>query len=119
MCGKKLKIFLSLSVLLLSLSFSPSSAHLCAEVVLTDEEAQEMMNEIQISIAELNTLTEQLEKAENQLKDVRNIYEEQKKSYEMQLNEAEEKTAKYKTLSTVSTTTAGVLAVVTLLLLVF
>ena len=122
MCGKRLKTVLSFSALLLLLSFSPSSVSLFADVVLTDSEAQTIMNEIQLSKQELQDVKEELResKTESQelkteLEDVRNTYNEQKKSYETQLNEAEKENRILKTCLTVTTTISVVLAVILLL----
>ena len=98
-------------------SSSPSISYLCAEVRLSDEEAQELLTEIQESRKDLETLKKQLETAETQLTDVKNDYNEQKKSYEMQLKEAEKQTERYKTLSAVSASSAVIMFTVTLLLL--
>ena len=94
MCGKKLKRFLLLLVLFSPFSFVPSFSYSYADVVLTNEEAQELMSEIQESKKDLTELQNQLSEAETQLNDVKNTYEEQKKSYEMQLKEICERSHK-------------------------
>ena len=119
MCGRRLKIFLSLLALLCLYLFLPLSASLCAEVRLTDEEAQTMMNEIQQSKKELETLRNQLETAETQLTDVKNTYEEQKTSYEKQLDEAKKDKEKLKIATSVTGGSALTLLIVVALLIIF
>lgn len=98
MCGIKSKRFLLLLVLVSVLSVSPCFS----KVVLTDEEAKEMMSEIEESKKELTELREtskkqieslenSLEQSESELETVRNISQEQKKSYEEQLKEEKKK----------------------------
>ena len=124
MCGKRLKVFL----LLLGLSLLSPSALLCsysyADVILTDEEATELMNEIQQSKAELQTVKdelktskEELKQSKNQLEDVKSTYTEQKKSYETQLEEAEKEKNTLKTWLTITATSSGCLLCFTILLL--
>lgn len=110
MCGKRLKTFLSLSVLVLLLSCSHFCVPLYAEVKLTDREAQQLMNEIQESRKDLETL-------EQQLTDVQNDCEEQKKYYEEQLREAKKQKARYETLATVSGISTALLTLTVLILL--
>jgi peptidoglycan hydrolase CwlO-like protein len=93
---KKLKRFLLLSVLLLPWSCVPLISYSYADVVLTDEEAQELMSEIQESRKDLAELQNSLESAETQLQDVKSDYEEQKKSYEEQLKEEKKKSTEAK-----------------------
>ena len=112
MCGRKLKTILSLSVLLSLFSFSPYSTCLCAEVKLTDEEAQELMNEIQLS-------KEELENVKNQLTDVESTCKEQKIYYEKQLSEAEKENQKLKVAASAAGGSTAVLLVVTALLIIF
>lgn len=119
MCGRRLKIILSLSALLSSSLFFPLCASLCAEVRLTDEEAQTMMSEIQESKKELATLRNQLSEAETQLTDVNNTWNEQKKSYEEQLNEAEKDKQKLKITASITGGSSIALLVVTVLLIIF
>lgn len=124
MCGKRLKMsVLSLSLLLLSLC-SPLSASLYAEVRLTDEEAQELLSEIEQSKTELQTVKKELKesKAESQelkteLEDVKNTYSEQKTYYEEQLSEAEQKNQTLKTCLIVATTASIIFSVLTALML--
>lgn len=98
MCGIKSKRFWLLLVLVSVLSVLPCFS----EVVLTDEEAKEMMSEIEKSKKELTELKETslkqieslenyLEQSQNELKNVRNTFQEQKKSYEVQLKEERKK----------------------------
>ena len=98
MCGIKSKRFLLLLVLVSVLSVSPCFS----KVVLTDEEAKEMMSEIEKSKKELTELKEtskkQIESLENSLKQskgeletVKSTSQEQKKSYEEQLKEEKKK----------------------------
>ena len=91
MCYRRLKQCLVSLVLFSLLSFSPLCFSCYAEIKLTDEEAQQMLSEIQESKKDLKELQEKLLSAEAQLNDVKNTYNEQKTSYEMQLNEAEKK----------------------------
>ena len=119
MCGKRLKRFsVLLGLLLLSLS-APLLSYSYADVTLTDTEAQELMNEIQLSKKDLNDVKNQLETAETQLSDVKNTCEEQKKSYEMQLSEVTEENENLKTAVTVTATTSVVLLLMTVLLIFF
>ena len=111
MCCRRLKIFLLLPVLFFLLSFSPLSSSCYAEVTLTDEEAQEILNEIKESKKDLTELQEKLTSAEAQLKDVQNAYSEQKTSYEMQLKEAEEKQKKLRKALTVTSTSSAVFCI--------
>ena len=70
-----------------------------------------MLSEIQESKKDLKELQEKLLSAEAQLNDVKNIYNEQKTSYEMQLNEAEKKHERMKTVATVTSTSTVIFAV--------
>ena len=98
MCGIKSKRFLLLLVLVSVLSVSPCFS----KVVLTDEEAKEMMSEIEESKKELTELREtskkqieslenSLEQSKSELETVKNTSQEQKKSYEEQLKEEKKK----------------------------
>lgn len=84
MCGRRLKMFLlSLvlsSVVLLQPCFS--------DVTLTEQEVREMLSEIEQSKKELTLSKEELTQSKTELNKVLNTYQEQKKSYEMQLKEA-------------------------------
>lgn len=108
MCGKKLRM-VSLFLVLSLLSFSsPLLSSLWAEVVLTDEEAQELMNEITESKKDLQELQTQLE-------DVKSDYNEQKTSYEKQLTEVEKKNKGLTTAVTITGTSTGILAIILLI----
>ena len=98
MCGIKSRRLLLLLVLVSVLSVSPCFS----KVVLTDEEAKEMMSEIEESKKELTELKEaskkqieslenSLEQSKSELETVRNTSQEQKKSYEEQLKEEKKK----------------------------
>ena len=123
MCGKKLKVFL-LSLVLVSLSCAVQSFSFCyAEVRLTDEEANQWMNEIQESKKELNQVKTELKESKREsqelkteLEDVKNTYSEQKTYYEKQLEEAEKKNQTLKTCLTVTATTSVILAVLSVAL---
>lgn len=126
MCGRKLKTTLSLLVLVFLLLYSPYSMYLCAEARLTDEEASELMNEIQQSKEELQNVRKELKESqsdltelENQLTDVKSTCEEQKKYYETQLNEAEKESQKLKIATSVTGGSAIALFIVTALLIIF
>ena len=115
MCGRRLKTFLVSLVLVLLLSVSQSSLCCYAEVRLTDEEAKELMNEIQLSKKELNQVKTELTEAKQELNDVKNTYSEQKKSYEMQLEEAEKENQIMADCLIVTATTSIILLIVLLL----
>ena len=105
MCGQKLKRLSALSALFCLLSFSPLSFSCFAEVKLTDEEAETILNEISES--------------KKELEDVKSTYNEQKTSYEMQLNEAEKQNKMLKTVSVATGSSAIALTIVVILLIVF
>ena len=124
MCGIKSKRFLLLLVLVSVLSVS----HCFSEVVLTDEEAKEMMSEIEESKKELTELREtskkqieslenSLEQSESELETVRNISQEQKKSYEEQLKEEKKKRILPWVMAGTSGTATVILSVVLLIAL--
>lgn len=122
---KSKKLLLLSGLFLLSLSV-PSISYSYADVVLTDKEASELMNEIQQSKEELQNVKKELSesqndltKLENQLTDVKSTYEEQKKSYETQLSEAEKENQKLKIATSVTGGSAIALLVVTVLLIIF
>lgn len=102
MCSRRLKHSLLLSVLFSLAVFLAMLSPCSAEVRLTDEEAQEMLNEISQSKVELIEL--------------RNTYNEQKTFYEEQLEEAQKETKRYKTTTVVSSTSSVILIVVVALL---
>ena len=123
MCGKRLKVFFLLSGLSLLLPFVPLCSCSYADVILTDKEAEELMNEIQLSKTELENVKSELTESKKelneqkaQLEDVKNTYTEQKQSYEKQLGEAEKENNKLKTWLTV-TATSSVISVVFVALL--
>ena len=105
MCGAKLKRLSALSALFCLLSFSPLSFSCFAEVKLTDEEAETILNEISES--------------KKELEDVKNTYNEQKTSYEMQLNEAEKQNKMLKTVSVATGSSTVVLTIAVILLIIF
>ena len=105
MCGAKLKRLSALSVLFCLLSFSPLSFSCFAEVKLTEEEAETILNEISES--------------KKELENVKNTYNEQKTSYEMQLNEAEKQNKILKTVSVATGSSSGALTIVVILLIIF
>ena len=104
-CSTKLKRLSALSVLFCLLSFSPLSFSCFAEVKLTDEEAETILNEISES--------------KKELEDVKNTYNEQKTSYEMQLNEAEKQNKMLKTVSVATGSSTVALTIVVILLIIF
>lgn len=110
MCGIKSKRFLLLLVLVSVLSVSPCFS----KVVLTDEEAKEMMSEIEESKKEL---TELKETSKSELETVRNTSQEQKKSYEEQLKEEKKKRILPWVMAGTSGTATVVLSVVLLIVL--
>ena len=118
MCGRKLKTFSVSLVLFCLLSFSPLSFSCYADVILTDEQATEIMNEIQESKKDLNQVRNELKESKKEslelkteLQDVKSTYSEQKTSYEQQLNEAEKKTEKLKTAVTVTSTSTAIFCI--------
>lgn len=124
MCGIKSKRFLLLLVLVSVLSVSPCFS----KVVLTDEEAKEMMSEIEESKKELTELREtskkqieslenSLEQSKSELETVRNTSQEQKKSYEEQLKEEKRKRILPWAIAGTSGTATVVLSVVLLIVL--
>ena len=124
MCGIKSKRFLLLLVLVSGLSVSPCFS----EVVLTDEEAKEMMSEIEKSKKELTELREtsqkqieslenSLEQSKGELETVKNTSQEQKKSYEKQLKEEKKKRILPWAMAGTSGTATVILSVVLLIVL--
>lgn len=91
--------------------------------MLTDEDAQTVLTEIQESKKELNQVKSELSESKKEsqelkteLQDVKNDYSEQKTYYEELLNVAEKKTEHLKTAVTVTSTTSVVFCI---LMLVF
>lgn len=124
MCGIKSKRFLLLLVLVSVLSVSPCFS----KVVLTDEEAKEMMSEIEESKKELTELREtsqkrieslenSLEQSQSELETVKNTSQEQKKSYEEQLKEEKKKRILPWAMAGTSGTATIILSVVLLVVL--
>ena len=124
MCGIKSKRFLLLLVLVSVLSVPPCFS----KVVLTDEEAKEMMSEIEESKKELTELREtskkqieslenSLEQSKSELETVRNDSQEQKKSYEEQLKEEKKKRILPWAMAGTSGTATVILSVVLLIVL--
>ena len=105
MCGTKLKRLSALSVLFCLLSFSPLSFSCFAEVKLTEEEAETILNEISES--------------KKELENVKNTYNEQMTSYEMQLNEAEKQNQTLKTIAVATSSSSVALTIVVILLIIF
>ena len=105
MCGAKLKRLSALSVLFCLLSFSPLSFSCFAEVKLTEEEAETILNEISES--------------KKELENVKNTYNEQMTSYEMQLNEAEKQNQMLKTVAVATSSSSVALTIVVILLIIF
>lgn len=99
-------IWLSLSSLL--------SLPCYGEVVLTDEEARELMGEIETAESDLTRLKET---SEQELTALKSIYEEQKKYYEEQLKEQRRKQILPWTLTGCSSTAVIVLSIVLLVAL--
>ena len=103
MCQRKSRKFSLLLVLSLLLSPALSSSYSYADVILSDSEATELMNEIQKSKEELENVKSELSKSQKaseeqaiQLQDVKSTYEEQKKYYEMQLKEEKKRSTEAK-----------------------
>ena len=87
------------------MSFSPLSFSCFAGVKLTDEETETILNEISES--------------KKELEDVKNTYNEQNTSYEMQLNEAEKQNKTLKTVSVATGSSTVALTIVVILLIIF
>ena len=113
----KSKRFLLLSGLFLLSLVVHSTSYSYADVILTDKEAQELMNEIQESKKDLTELKNQLNEAETQLNDVKSTYEEQKKSYEMQLKEEKKKSTEAKIFAGSASASTLVISIVLLIVL--
>ena len=124
MCGVKSKRLLLLLVLVSVLSVSPCFS----KVVLTDEEAKEMMSEIEKSKKELTELREtsqkqieslenSLEQSKGELETVKNTSQEQKKSYEKQLKEEKKKRILPWAMAGTSGTATIILSVILLIVL--
>ena len=103
MCGKSLKMHLVSLVLFLLLFFSQSFSSCFADVILTHEEAQEILNEI--------------ENSKTELQEAKATYSEQKKYYEMQLQEADKKNNALETGTAVLSTTTIMSVIIIVILL--
>ena len=126
MCGQKLKRLSALSVLFCLLSFSPLSFSCFAEVKLTEEEAETILNEISESKKELESVKNELIQSQKELieqktelEDVKNTYNEQKTSYETQLDEAEKENQTLRVVAVSTGSTSIALLIVTVLLIIF
>lgn len=120
---KRLRLLSALSVLSFLPVFSPSPCSCSAEVVLTDEEAREMLSEMEESRKELQNVKDCLIQSQKDLirqkevsESVRSTCEEQRKSYETQL---EEKDRKNDTLTVVATSTGTSAVIFAILMVVF
>lgn len=125
MCGRGLKIFSALLVLFFLSLFSPFCCFCYADVILTDEQAMEILNEIQESKKDLNQVRNELEESKKEslelkteLQDVKSTYSEQKTSYELQLNEAEKKAENLKT-AVVATSTSSAIFCILMIVFIF
>lgn len=117
MCGRKLRqSFISL-LLCSALLVLSSQVSLSAEVVLTDAEAQEMLNEMKQSETELNQAKMELTEVGNELSRVKAISEEQEKSFQKQLKEEKKKRILPWALTGASSTICAVLSVCLLIVL--
>lgn len=112
MCSKKLKLLLVLSVLSFLSCFSPSCFTCSAEVTLTDEEADRILNELKESRTDLLTVQKELDS-------VKSDCEMQRQSYETQLAEAESENKKLSKVATVTGSSSVALLIVTVLLIIF
>ena len=127
MCGKRLRTFLLLLVLYFPLLLSPCFA----DVVLTDEEAQTILTEIEESKKDSQNVKNELEQSKNeatelqkesselknQLTELQNTSNEQKESYEKQLKEVKKEKTIAWTLTGVSSTGCVVLSILLLITL--
>lgn len=108
LCLKKLRKSLLFWVLVLFLL--PS--HCFSEVVLTDEEAKEMLQEMEASEEELTKVRKHSDYLEKKLTSLENISKEQSQFYEEQLSEAKKDNATAWTVAGVSTAVNVLLCVV-------
>lgn len=97
------------ALLLLLLCFASTCIY--ADVRLTDEEATQMLNEIQESKKDLQKLQEQLIL-------VKDISTQQNQYYREQLNEAEKKTKKLETEVTVAGTSSAIFFVLMIVFII-
>ena len=117
MCRRKSRKRLLLLVLFSLLLPALFCSYSFAEVVLTDSEATELMNEIQESRKDLTQLKNQLSEAETQLNGVKSDYEEQKKYYEMQLKEEKKRSTEAKIFAGSASASTILISVVLLIVL--
>lgn len=110
MWSKKLKTFLLSLALSLLFLFCPSYSSCYADVILTEQEALEISEEITNSKKELKEV-------QNNFEELRKDSIEQKEYYIMQLKEAEKEVNKYKTRSTIGATSSVILATICILIL--
>lgn len=113
-----MKRFLTLLRFLLCSLFLLQSSYAFSEVALTDEEATELMNEIQESKKDLMKAKEQVENLQNQLNQQEVIWTEQSQFYREQLTEAEKKKNQYKTATIATGSSTAILLVVLIVLLI-
>lgn len=113
-----MKKFLTLLRFLSCLLFLLQSSYAFSEVALTDEEATELMNEIQESKKDLMKAKEQVENLQNQLNQQEVIWTEQSQFYREQLTEAEKKKNQYKTATIATGSSTAILLVVLIVLLI-
>lgn len=103
-----------------------------ADTVLTDEETQTILDEIQKSKKELQIANEELMKSKEaltslenetqtlkvQLNEVHNTYEEQKTSYETQISEAQKKNCNLKTATTITGTSSVIFLILMIVFII-
>lgn len=87
-------------------------SHCFSEVVLTDEEAVEMLQEMEASKEELTKLRNYSDSLEKKLTDLRDISKEQSQFYEEELSEAEQENRTAWTVAGMSTIVNVLLCVV-------
>lgn len=87
-------------------------SHCFAEVVLTDEEAKEMLQEMEASEEELTKLRKHSDYLEKKLTSLEDISKEQSQFYKEQLNEAKKNKATAWTVAGMSTVINVLLCVV-------
>ena len=103
---KHFALFLFFSVVVLEVASFPAYS----EISLTYEKAQMMLKEITESKKDLQSAEVRLEEQEKD-------FQEQKESYEMQLNKAMKENRRYKTAVTITGTSTVILTVIVLILL--
>lgn len=116
MCWTKSRRFLQFCLLFCLLSsFCISS--LSADVTLTDEEARELIQEIEASEKDLNQAQTELSQLKEELKAVKDTYSEQETYYKERLKEAEQKQTLPWILTGAGATVSTILSVVLLVVL--